>query len=205
MYIPDHFRVADRAEITAFLAGHPFAVLVTADDQGVPFATHLPLIHRPGAGEHGSLLGHVARANPHARLLESRPSPAVFSGPHAYVSPRWYAAGPAVPTWNYAAVHAVGRARLLTDPAEVRGLLAELTARYETGDAGAWTVDGNADLVERLLPGIVAFELRLTSVEAKFKLGQNRSEADRAGAAGALAGSSDPAARDTAALMRGGR
>jgi transcriptional regulator len=128
---------------------------------------------------------------------------AIFHGPHAYVSPTWYATAPAVPTWNYAVVHVTGRARVRDDVASTEALVRELTTRFEEAPPTGWTLDAvPADLKTSLLAAIVSFELRAETVEGKLKLGQNRSAADRAGAAAALEASGGDAARALAEMMR---
>lgn len=196
MYVPKHFAVNDPAWIAAFIDEHRFATLVTVLD-GVPFATHLPLVYDPRSGPHGTLLGHVARANPHWRTLDVEQL-AIFTGPHAYVSPTWYeAAGPAVPTWNYTAVHAYGRARILEEASEVRALLVRLTDREESGFERPYTVDAqDADYLEHMMRQIVAFELPIERLEAKAKLSQNRTPEERERVAAALGG-------ELQALMKG--
>ena len=113
MYIPKQFQITDTAWCHALMRAQSFAVMITADDAGVPFATHLPILVDPARGPVGTLRGHVARANPHWRYLAAgRPTLVVFAGAHAYVSPSWYATHPSVPTWNYVAVHATGTGAL---------------------------------------------------------------------------------------------
>jgi transcriptional regulator len=120
MYIPRHFDVTDPAWNHALIRAHSFAVMITADDVGTPFATHLPFLLDDTRGPKGTLRGHVARGNPHWRYLASgRPTLVVFARAHAYVSPSWYASGPAVPTWNYVAVHASGIGVLVEDSIHV--------------------------------------------------------------------------------------
>jgi transcriptional regulator len=176
MYVPQHF-AGDAAAIDEIVASHDFALLVTTGAQG-PEATHLPLLLDRSRGPQGTLLGHLARANPHAEALDGREALAIFSGPHGYVSPRWYAAAPAVPTWNYVAVHVHGRARVVRDKARLVELVDTLSRRYE-GD-GPWSVAG---LPERFLAGmvegIVGLEIDIERIDAKFKLSQNRPPADR--------------------------
>ena len=176
MYVPQHF-AGDPAAIDEIVAAHDFALLVTPGAQG-PEATHLPLLLDRSRGPQGTLLGHLARANPHAEALGGREALAVFSGPHGYVSPRWYGAAPAVPTWNYVAVHVHGRARVVRDKARLVELVDALSRRYE-GD-GTWSVAG---LPERFLAGmvegIVGLEIDIERIDAKFKLSQNRPPADR--------------------------
>lgn len=195
MYVPKPFRVDDRDLLDAVVRDNPFGLLIGTMD-GAPFATHLPFLL-----DGDRLLAHVARGNPHWRSIDGRTKMlAVFSGPHAYVSPRWYAAGPAVPTWNYVAVHVYGEPRIVEDATSVRGMLDRLVDTYE---AGAWTVgDQDSDFVDGMMRGIVAFEMPLTRIEGKFKLSQNRSAADRRRVAAALGKSSDAAAVQVARIMR---
>jgi transcriptional regulator len=182
MYIPTAFRADDRAALYDLIDRHGFGTLVTVLD-GAPFATHLPfLLDRA----RGVLLGHVARANPHAAALAGAEALAIFQGPHAYVSPSWYTTGPAVPTWNYAAVHVYGTASLLDEP-RLLDLLHRLVGQYESGRQRPWAMDLPADYRQKMLRGIVGFEVPLGRVEGKFKLSQNRPAEDRAGVIGALA------------------
>lgn len=182
MYIPPHFRVDDRDALFDFIEGHGFATLVSTDATGVPFATHLPLLLDRAAGV---LLGHVAKGNPHWELFAGRESLAIFHGPHAYVSPTWYATHPSVPTWNYAVVHVYGTPRLLT-PERTGEVVDRLTRKYEGSRPNPWTGELPADYRRGMLAGIVGFEMPVSRIEGKFKLGQNRSAADRAGTVAGL-------------------
>jgi transcriptional regulator len=205
VYVPKHFEVSDPAWCHALVRAQSFALMVTADDAGAPFATHLPLLLDDTRGPLGTLRGHVARANPHWRYLAvGRSTLVVFSGAHAYVSPAWYATHPSVPTWNYVAVHATGTARLVEDPVQVRTLLADLVRVYEDGRPGPWSFESlTPDYVEGMQRGIVAFEIPIERLEGKAKLSQNRSAVDQARTREALAASDDPVARAVAALMAG--
>jgi transcriptional regulator len=189
MYVPKHFLIEDPAWIRAFMDEHRFATLVTVFD-GEPFATHIPILYETGPEPYGKLLGHVARANPHWRSFETSRQLAIFTGPHAYVSPTWYrASGPAVPTWNYTAVHAYGKARILEEPAAVRGLLSRLTEREERAFSERYSVDTlDAEYVEHMMRQIVAFEIPLVRIEAKAKLNQNRPSEERRRVADVLGG-----------------
>ncbi|ATJ83529.1 FMN-binding negative transcriptional regulator [Halomonas beimenensis] len=196
MHIPDHLRMADLAEVQAFIDAHSFGVLVTPDLE----ATHLPFVLRREEGELGRLYGHVARANPHWQALEGAEALVVFAGPHAYVSPSWYDRAPAVPTWNYAVVHARGRARRL-DEAGTREAVRELVAVHEP----ALLEDRERlppDFETRLLAAVVGFRIELTALEGKHKLGQHRRPEDQRGVHAALAESPDPEARRLADYMR---
>jgi transcriptional regulator len=191
MYIPKHFAFDEPAEIQGFVREFPFATLISTVD-GVPLATHLPLMLDMRVGAHGMLRGHVARANPHWRAFDdsATESLAIFHGPHTYISPRWYQEGPAVPTWNYVAVHMYGRPQILTSTED---LLADLDAMVNVFEP-----DGQASHIitreyeERLAAGIVGFRMEVTWVEGKRKLSQNKTVADQAGIAAALALAEDP-------------
>jgi transcriptional regulator len=203
MYIPAANQITDEAQSVAFIERHPFATLVSPGSE--PVVSHLPLVVR--RGPRGLVLvGHVARANSHWRAMDgAAPALAMFLGPHAYVSPTWYAIAPAVPTWNYATVHAHGKPRAIHDAAFTRGALAELVARHEPAPGG-WTIDSlPPDREASLVAAIVAFEMPIEKLEAKFKLGQNRSEADRDGAIAGLERTGSPEAAALAAFMRGQR
>lgn len=205
MYVPKHFEVTDTAWCHALIRAQSFALMITADDTGAPFATHLPILVDERRGPLGTLRGHVARANPHWRhLAAGRPTLVVFSGAHAYVSPSWYATHPAVPTWNYVAVHASGTGALVEDAEQVRTLLADLVHVYEAPGPEAWSFEAlPADYVAGMQRGIVAFEIPIARLEGKAKLSQNRDAVDRGRTREALAASDDPVARAVAALMAG--
>ena len=172
MYVPPSFAESDPAALFDLMERYSFALLVSTHG-GEPFATHLPLVLDRAAGPHGTLLAHVARANPHWRSLVGQPTLAVFSGPHAYVSPTWYAADHMVPTWNYVAVHAYGTAELVEDRGELLALLARSVAVYEAGQPRPWELDAGSPVVDRLLGQIVGFRLRVERLEGKWKLSQN--------------------------------
>jgi len=176
MYIPQAFAVDDREALYEFLERFAFATLVTAPG-GEPFASHVPLwLDR----ERNVLAGHLARANPQTQHFDTSETLAIFLGPHAYVSPTWYATAPAVPTWNYIAVHVTGVARRLS-PERTVEVVDHLVAKYESSRANPWPNQLPAEYRERMLSAIVGFELPLSRVEGKFKLSQNRSEEDQAG------------------------
>lgn len=175
LYIPEHFRCGDFDAQVDFVKRNGFADLISASSTGELQVSHVPLLPRVEAPGRLRLLGHVARANPHWEMLESAASVlAVFWGPHAYVSPGWYANHPSVPTWNYAVVHARGRARLV-DEAELHETLLELSAAYEAGRPDPWRMSElPAAYVDSMLKHIVGFEVEVEKLEAKFKLSQNR-------------------------------
>ena len=173
LYMPPHFRVDDAAAQRRLIDDNGFGTLVSGGAAGLQ-VSHIPFLAREEGGKL-RLLGHVARANDQWRGLEAAGEVlAIFHGPHAYVSPGWYAQHPAVPTWNYAVVHAHGRARLMQEDALLE-LLYELTAKYEAGREKPWRLgEQPASFVEGLLQAIVGFEIEVERLEAKFKLSQNR-------------------------------
>jgi transcriptional regulator len=177
VYIPPSFWVDDVAVLYEFVDEYSFATLVTVSG-GVPFATHLPLLLDR---ESGVILGHLAKANPHWEAFGAGAEAlAIFHGPHAYISPTSYAAAPAVPTWNYAAVHVYGTPRLLADD-RTWDVADRTVKKFESKQAVPWRNELPEDFREKLLRGIVGFEMPIARIEGKFKLGQNRSEADQAG------------------------
>jgi transcriptional regulator len=201
MYIPAAFKIEDRAAQHAFLQQHSFATLITTDAEDRPFATHLPFVLDVEAGEAGTLRAHIARANPQwQHFREGREVLVIFQGPHAYISPSWYETQPAVPTWNYAAVHAYGVPHLL-DAEGLKTLLYATVALYEGVGEEEWKFEMGPEYVEQMMRGIVGFEIPLTRLEGKMKLSQNRSETDRRQVIAALRASGRPGDAEMAALM----
>jgi transcriptional regulator len=181
MYVPGSFAVSDEKILEAFIERYDFATLTSSSSSGL-VASHIPIMLRRSAGK-AVLVGHVARANSHWRQFDgSAETLAIFHGPHAYVSPSWYATGPAVPTWNYSAVHVYGKALAREDSDFTAAALRDLVARHESARAKPWRMEDLAvDFYERLAGAIVAFEMPIDRIEGKFKLGQNRSQDDRLG------------------------
>lgn len=179
MYVPAHFSVRDAAPLQALIAENAFGLLVSGGMEDM-VASHVPFLYEPGHGPHGRLVCHLAAANGQAAALDGRPVLCIFQGVHGYVSPNWYAKKPAVPTWNYAAVHAYGRATVTRDPARLRDIVERLTAVYEGADG--WKLsDEPESFAAGLLRGIVGVEIPVERLEGKFKLSQNRPAADVTG------------------------
>jgi transcriptional regulator len=198
MYVPRHFAADDVPFCHDVIDGSPFAPIATWAG-GDPVMSHLPFLLDRTRGPLGTLIAHVARASAHADTIGGAPSLVVFAGPHGYVSPTWYETHPAVPTWNYVAVHAWGVARVL-DEAAARGYLIRLAGRFE-GPQG-WRFEAQPEEFQaKMLKGIVAFELPIDRLEGKAKLSQNRSEADRARVIAALQASDAPGDRELGAWM----
>lgn len=201
MYLPGSFAVTDPEKLSAFVSRYSFATLVTTVD-GVPFATHLPLLHRARGDGLGALVGHVARANPHWQAFDGQSeSLAIFTGPHAYVSPSWYETELAVPTWNYLAVHVYGIARVIYDETWLAQLLDETVQRYESERPQPWPNPLPDDFRRNLMKSIVGFEIPITRWEGKFKLSQNRSEQDRSNVQRELSQSPNHTAQQIAEWM----
>ena len=210
MYLPAHFEQPDRAAIAKLALDHPLATLVWTAADGLT-AEHLPLIWDRGVGdgEHGTLRGHVARANPVWRDAAGAAVMVAFQGPQAYVTPSWYpskaATAKVVPTWNYAVVHAHGMLRAVEDAPWLRALVGRLTDTHEASRAQRWQVDdAPSDYIEQMLRAIVGIEVEVLRVQAKWKVSQNRSAADRAGVAAGLDSTAGDDAAAMAALVRGG-
>jgi transcriptional regulator len=180
MYVPPTFAVDSPEAIRALIATYDFATLVSHGQGGLT-ATHVPVLLEPGRGPQGTLVTHLARANPHAQALDGAETLAIFQGPHGYVSPSLYATHPSVPTWNYAVAHVYGRARAVTDPQSLRAMLETLVAKHETGRATPWSMAGlSAEYMDKMLRGIIGIEIEISRIEAKLKLSQNRNRIDRA-------------------------
>jgi transcriptional regulator len=173
MYVPASFAVTDRAVLHQFMEAHSFATLVSHDGTD-PFASHVPLLLDRDAGPHGRLIGHIARANPQWKHAGGQRVLAIFSGPHAYVSPTWYEAQNVVPTWNYVAVHAYGALRLIDDRERLREIVRRTVAVYEANMPRPWSVKmPEAVFIDKLLDAIVGFEIDVDRIEGKWKLNQN--------------------------------
>ena len=186
MYIPPHTRVQERKKIDAFIHAYGFATVITAPN-GVPFASHLPVLLDENGGR---LRSHMARANEQWRhFAADREVLCIFHGPHAYISPSWYVQQHDVPTWNYAAVHVYGLPRIVDEHDALKQIVIDTTEKYEAVMPEPFNLTLTDAEIHRMLRGIVGFEVEITRVEAKFKLGQNRSVEDREGTVRGLASS----------------
>lgn len=195
MYIPKQFEVKDPFIISELVAENGFGMLISADLT----ATHLPVIYQPNEAGLGCLFGHFAKANPHWQIAQHQRVLVIFQGPHAYISPSWYATKPAVPTWNYAAVHCYGYLTLLDDH-ENQQVMADLIAKYEP------ELRDNLDIMPadyqlKLRHGVVGFKIVIDEIQAKEKLGQHRKAEDQKGVLAALQQSNDGNAAALSAYM----
>ncbi|GAA0286865.1 MULTISPECIES: FMN-binding negative transcriptional regulator [Pseudomonas] len=196
MYTPRAFALDDLPEIQQLIQHTRLAQLVSVGEHGLQ-ASHLPLLLNPDEGANGTLYGHMAKANPQWRDLQNGAEALViFAGADAYVSPAFYPAkaehGKVVPTWNYLAVHAYGKAEVFTDAERLLAVVSALTDRHEGGRPQPWAVsDAPADYIDGMLKAIVGFALPIERVIGKRKLSQNRSQADINGVRNGLAASDD--------------
>lgn len=199
LYVPPAFRVDDRRELARFIEANAFGTLVSTDGEDL-HVSHIPFLVEVGDDGALRLVAHVARANEHWKALgRAKQVVAIFQGPHAYVSPSWYEGAPAVPTWNYAVVHAHGKARPIGEP-ELRRALARLSAQYERDRPKPWRMEDLAeDYVAKMVHAVVGFAIEVERLEGKFKLSQNRPGRDAERVAEAL---DAEGAADVAALMR---
>ncbi|HVW03980.1 MAG TPA: FMN-binding negative transcriptional regulator [Vicinamibacterales bacterium] len=186
MYLPPSFEESRPEVLRDLMTRHPLATVVTLGADGLD-ANHLPLLYQAAPAPHGTLVGHVSRANRvwrDARLDVD--ALAIFHGPQGYITPAWYPSkadtGKVVPTWNYIVVHAYGRLRFLDDPTWLRNHVDALTATHEAAQTAPWSVsDAPSDYIDSLIKGIVGFELTVTRLLGKWKLNQNKTDAERGG------------------------
>jgi len=199
VYTPAAFAETDPGKIHDFIRRYGFATVVNGGPAGL-LASHLPLLLDADAGPQGTLIGHMARANPQWRSIEGEVL-AVFQGPHAYVSAGWYEEEGTVPTWNYVAVHAYGTLRPVEDPEGLIDLLRKSVHLYEDSSPRPWAFDPAAPHVGNLLKAIVGFRIEINRLEGKWKLSQNHPGGRREKVIEALERGPDENSRQIAALM----
>ncbi len=202
VYIPASFAETETVRLHEFIRRNSFAIL-TSDGQVGLIASHLPLILDDDAGPNGHLLGHMARANPQWRDVRGE-ALAIFSGPHAYISPSWYEEEGTVPTWNYVAVHAYGTFHVVEERDGLLDILRRSVQTYESPRPEPWPFDESAPHVETMLRAIVGFRIEITRLEGKWKLSQNHSKERRNRVIQALEVQSTEDSRTIAGLMREG-
>ncbi len=210
MYLPKHFEETRSEPLHAFIAAHPLGLLITSDANGV-LANPIPFLLLPQRGEQGTLIGHVARANPVWRELgQGGEALVVFQGAQAYISPGWYASkrehGKVVPTWNYQTVQARGTLAVRDEREAVRAVVHALTTQHEARQAKPWAMaDAPPEYIEQMLGMIIAIELPIRSLVGKMKLSQNRPLADQLGTEAGLAAMGEEAAARAMRSLREGR
>jgi transcriptional regulator len=200
MYILPAFAEGDLTRLHDFIEQNSFGLLVSRVDGG-PFASHLPFLLERTAEPHGTLVGHMARANPQWREAGGQTLLAVFSGPHAYISPTWYEDEHVVPTWNYTAVHVYGRATIIEDEAALLEIVRGSVRFYEQAMTRPWSFDGSSTFAKRMLAQIVGFRIEIERIEGKFKLNQNHPVERREKVVSALRGQGGENAEAVAAMM----
>jgi transcriptional regulator len=206
MYVPRAFQ-EDRTEVLhAAMKSAGAATIVSQTPQGL-IATHVPIELDAEPAPLGTIRCHFARANPHAQAIAGGQEVLiVFMGPEGYVTPSWYptkqATGKVVPTWNFVTVHAYGTAASFAAPDRLRAHLSVLTKRFEAEQPFPWSIDdAPADFIARQCGAIIGFEIRLTRLEGKWKLSQNRSAEDRRGVIDGLRAQGDEGSRTLADLV----
>jgi transcriptional regulator len=201
VYLPPHFTETREEVLVEHIERHDFGLLVTSGSGLIASQVPFLLERRDGRLY---LQGHLARPNPQCGDLDSAGEALViFPGPHAYISPSWYTAGPAVPTWNYASVHAYGVSRAIADAEWLRDFLQRLSERHEAREAAPWRMQELPDpFLAGMLNGIVGFEIAVSRLEGKFKLSQNRPAADKPRITAALEARADSDSHGVAELMR---
>jgi transcriptional regulator len=168
--MPQHFEVTDREEILAFIKANAFGQLISSVE-GRLFSSHLPFFL---GNDRQSLICHVAKRNPQWKGIEDQEVLVTFQGPHDYVSPSWYSS-PGVPTWNYQTAHVYGKPTLITETEKLKNIVNELTGVYETSLEKPW----EPEYKDSLLNAIIGIEIKITEIQCKYKLSQNRSESDQ--------------------------
>jgi transcriptional regulator len=196
MYIPALFKHENQVEILEIIGKYPFATVISGGEN--PYVSHLPIVVDSGKKDL-VLLGHLARGNPHWKLLKDSKVTVIFHGPNTYITPKWYAENN-VPTWNYAVVHVTGRAELIEDQEGIVDCLKKLTAQMEASASDPWEFWIPEDL-SNLSAAIVGFRVVDCKIEAKFKLSQNRSNEDYQGVLRGLGARGDEMSREVLRLM----
>ncbi|MEW6491856.1 MAG: FMN-binding negative transcriptional regulator [Cyanobacteriota bacterium] len=202
MYIPNAFREDDLEKLLAFIRANSFATLVSIVDS-TPFASHIPLVVTMQDNT-VKLTGHLAKQNPQWKAFGTSESLAIFTGPHAYISPSLYEKHESVPTWNYIAVHAYGKPQFITlnNSQELMDrMIDEMIDTYETSYKSQWH-DLSDNFREGMMNGIIGFEMTVTRLEGTYKLSQNRSHTDQFSVAHALLQSTDSAIQAVGAAMQ---
>lgn len=201
MYIPSAFAESDPTRLQDFIEQNSFGLLVS-EAEGLPTASHLPFLLERQTGPQGTLVGHLARANPQWHEADGQKVLAIFSGPHAYISPTWYEAEQVVPTWNYVAVHAYGRFRKIDDEPSLLQIVQKSIEFYEQSMPRPWSFDAATTFARRMLGQIVGFRIEIERIEGKWKLNQNHPVDRRKKVVAALRQRSDDNSQSIAAMIQ---
>lgn len=202
MYTPVSFVENDLSILHSCIEENSFATLVTTDSEG-PAVSHLPLLLDREAGPNGTLIGHMAKANPQWREITNGDALAVFHGPHAYISPGWLKEQNVVPTWNYVAVHVTGKVQLVEAPSGLLDIVRRYVNVYEASMPEPWQLESaDSEFIQKLLDAIVGFTIEIESIEGKWKLNQNHTEERRQKIIAGLECRPDEGSGQVADLMR---
>lgn len=203
MYNPKHFEQKDLAALRELIHAYGFATLISHSD-GEFMVSHIPIMLDEKSAPNGRLIGHLARANPHWKILAKGGEALVmFQGPHTYISPNWYEhPDRMVPTWNYTVAHVYGTARIVEDKVKLKQMQRALVNQYESGFAQPWTMDLPDDYLDANLKAIVGFEIDIARIEGKFKISQNRTLVDQQRVITALEQQTDGMSQAMAKLMQ---
>jgi transcriptional regulator len=200
MYVPAAFAESYLSKLHDFIEQNSFGLLVS-QMAGLPFASHLPFLLERQTGPHGTLIGHLARANTQWVDAGGQTVLAIFSGSHAYISPTWYESEQVVPTWNYAAVHAYGQIQIIEDEPALLQIVERSVRFYEQAMPQPWSFDASTTFVKRMLGQIVGFRIEIERFEGKWKLNQNHPVERRRKVIAALRNQDDENSQSIAALM----
>lgn len=208
MYLPKHLEETRLDVLHALVRKHPLGTWVSAEDEGLN-VNHIPFLLDASRGDHGTIVGHVARANPvwKSTAAVTVPDVVVFRGPQAYITPSWYPSkhehGKAVPTWNYVVVTVHGRPKFIDDKAWLISHLRELTDTHEADQAAPWKIeDAPEEFTQKLADAIIGVEIPILRIEGKWKTSQNRPESDKIGVVAGLLDKGDAEAAAMASLVR---
>jgi transcriptional regulator len=201
MYVPSAFSETDPKKLFELIGQNSFGLLVSQHG-GELFATHLPLLLDWTAGPYGSLIGHMARANQQWQSADGQAVLAIFSGPHAYISPTWYESDNVVPTWNYVAVHAYGTFHAVHDTEALLAIVGQYVDFFEASLPQPWKFDPASDYSRKMIGAIVGFRIEISRLEGKWKLNQNHPRERREKVVRALDASGAELSQAVADLMK---
>lgn len=199
MYLPEKFKISDKDMALQVINKYPFATLISTTPEG-PFVSHLPLVAESNEDKI-HLIGHMAKANPHWKIMTLSEIYVVFHGPHKYITPLWHSRND-VPTWNYVVVHIKGSTQLIEKSEEVIACLKKLTQRMEPNGGWEFWLPEDLQSPQALTKAIVGFSIEVTDLKAKFKLSQNRSQEDRSGVVSGLSSLNDDMSQELLDFMR---
>jgi transcriptional regulator len=200
MYLPKAFQEQDLNTLHDAIERYNFGILISQVDN-IPFATHLPFLLERQSGQKGTLVGHTAAANRQCLNAGDQNVLAIFPGPHAYISPTWYEAENVVPTWNYVAIHVLGKIQIVDQKPSLLEIVTKLTTKHEQQMPEPWSFNGSSKLIDQLLTQIVGFRIEIESIEGKWKLNQNHPPERQKKVIEALLGQTDENSIAVAKLM----